>query len=1079
MNVRFFLRLLVILIGIKLSLSISVPIPSSSYLPSDSSSSQSSSSLPSSESTSESASLSSHSSSSSSSSFAHSAAQTADLLQKKDVPERIVIGALFPLGDTELQSIFRHVIHQHNTNESLVQEQKHDQSIAPINHYDQFGQNIEPQLQPQPQIQYPSRKHKRFIVETAIEFVDHNDPSKVIRQLQCLHFNRGINALLVAKIGSAAYRSVAAFSATYNLPVVALSSSSSHHLVLSTTNKNFSGDQNKLKHSSDFTLSLRPRMAEAVASIVKWHRWSRVIYLYDSDNGVARLEDILKEVRLKHHNFELAHVARISNAGDGYKLIKELAKNGDRKDEPQYVVLSCNLNVAKAIIAYHLQDDQLDKKNYHYLLTNLVMDDYWRNEIPAAFHALNITGFALKSDHKEARKLRDAIKYLMVSEGFKADTTTINGGTDDDRISADYAMVYDATKLMLDSFGRMLDAGINISSGNNGASNGQTAINFLANITGQSQQFDCRCPAMHTFKHGEVVSTYFRNTAGSGVTANMEFDSVTGARKNFSIDVYEVVNGAAFEKVAEWLDTKGLEVTMNEHDLYRAHDDPNIWKSKNITYRVVGILQEPFLMHKKLAPDETPPLSDNDRYEGFVKELLDLIAKEAGFQYEIRLVVDRKFGAVDPMTITGWNGVIGELLRHQADIALGPIIVSEARDKIIEFTHPFLMSAVDVLLQKPGDGDGTHKQLLQFTKPLGVEIWATIGIAFFVVAIVFYLVTCLSRRRDQEQNLEPKKIGLCSSVWYTFSVVMYQFSGIYPRSISSKIVSGVWWFFVFIIVTAYFANLTANFLAGQIRWTLMTSLHIPDVPNEAFNFLDRMQYPIGSVEDLAQQSEVQYFVVRDSSFHTLLNGTKLPAYEKLWKNIHERQSFVDTYADGIQRVREGNGTVALIGDTTLFEYINNQRPCDTVKLGQLADASSTIEQPIAFAVPIGSPIKSKLNAAISKFRDDLTLRNLKNKWWKNECKYQSFVADALGRNKFGTSNLTIMYVAIGTVALIAGIVIGIIVAIIEYFCYKPGSRDDSYTPANQDEHGDSNGGDDDEKGGTLKRELAPLAKSDS
>lgn len=47
-------------------------------------------------------------------------------------------------------------------------------------------------------------------------------------------------------------------------------------------------------------------------------------------------------------------------------------------------------------------------------------------------------------------------------------------------------------------------------------------------------------------------------------------------------------------------------------------------------------------------------------YEGFTKDLLDLIARDQKFRYKITLAPDGKQGSVDP--ITGkWNGIIKEV----------------------------------------------------------------------------------------------------------------------------------------------------------------------------------------------------------------------------------------------------------------------------------------------------------------------------------------------------------------------------------------------------------------------------------
>lgn len=65
---------------------------------------------------------------------------------------------------------------------------------------------------------------------------------------------------------------------------------------------------------------------------------------------------------------------------------------------------------------------------------------------------------------------------------------------------------------------------------------------------------------------------------------------------------------------------------------------------RNVTYRVTSILEEPFLMLKN---DSSGKLEGNDRFEGYCKDLADLIADRMGINYEIRLVKDKKYGGID------------------------------------------------------------------------------------------------------------------------------------------------------------------------------------------------------------------------------------------------------------------------------------------------------------------------------------------------------------------------------------------------------------------------------------------------
>lgn len=62
-----------------------------------------------------------------------------------------------------------------------------------------------------------------------------------------------------------------------------------------------------------------------------------------------------------------------------------------------------------------------------------------------------------------------------------------------------------------------------------------------------------------------------------------------------------------------------------------------------------------------------------------------------------------------------------------------------------------------------------------------------------------------------------------------------------PRSLSGRIVGGVWWFFTLIIISSYTANLAA------------------------FLTVERMVSPIESAEDLAKQTEIAYGTLESGS----------------------------------------------------------------------------------------------------------------------------------------------------------------------------------------------------------------------
>ena len=61
--------------------------------------------------------------------------------------------------------------------------------------------------------------------------------------------------------------------------------------------------------------------------------------------------------------------------------------------------------------------------------------------------------------------------------------------------------------------------------------------------------------------------------------------------------------------------------------------------------------------------------------------------------------------------------------------------------------------------------------------------------------------------------------------------------------------------------------------------------------------------------------------------------------------------FVDSYQDGIEKVRNSGGKYAFLIESTKNEYVNERRPCDTIKVGRNLDAKG-----YGIATPLNSPL---------------------------------------------------------------------------------------------------------------------------
>lgn len=112
-------------------------------------------------------------------------------------------------------------------------------------------------------------------------------------------------------------------------------------------------------------------------------------------------------------------------------------------------------------------------------------------------------------------------------------------------------------------------------------------------------------------------------------------------------------NQDVFIKVAQWSAKNGLIVTRSFSELLSQ-------KAATIQSKVFTVITRIGMPYLDYVQNGTN-LVGNDRYEGFVKDLMDNIARVKKFSYKLVLVEGNHQGKHDPLT-GKWNGMIGEIL---------------------------------------------------------------------------------------------------------------------------------------------------------------------------------------------------------------------------------------------------------------------------------------------------------------------------------------------------------------------------------------------------------------------------------
>ncbi|XP_003477029.1 glutamate receptor 2 isoform X1 [Cavia porcellus] len=715
-----------------------------------------------------------------------------------------------------------------------------------------------------------------------------------------------------------------------------------------------------------FVIQMRPDLKGALLSLIEYYQWDKFAYLYDSDRGLSTLQAVLDSAAEKKWQVTAINVGNINNdkKDETYRsLFQDLELKKERR-----VILDCERDKVNDIVDQVITIGK-HVKGYHYIIANLGFTD--GDLLKIQFGGANVSGFQIVDyDDSLVSKFIERWSTLEEKEYPGAHTSTIKYTS---------ALTYDAVQVMTEAFRNLRKQRIEISRRGNAG--------------------DCLANPAVPWGQGVEIERALKQVQVEGLSGNIKFDQ-NGKRINYTINIMELkTNGP--RKIGYWSEVDKMVVTLTE--LPSGNDTSGL---ENKTVVVTTILESPYVMMKK----NHEMLEGNERYEGYCVDLAAEIAKHCGFKYKLTIVGDGKYGARDADTKI-WNGMVGELVYGKADIAIAPLTITLVREEVIDFSKPFMSLGISIMIKKP---QKSKPGVFSFLDPLAYEIWMCIVFAYIGVSVVLFLVSRFSPYewhteefedgRETQSSESTNEFGIFNSLWFSLGAFMQQGCDISPRSLSGRIVGGVWWFFTLIIISSYTANLAA------------------------FLTVERMVSPIESAEDLSKQTEIAYGTLDSGSTKEFFRRSKIAVFDKMWTYMRsaEPSVFVRTTAEGVARVRKSKGKYAYLLESTMNEYIEQRKPCDTMKVGGNLDSKG-----YGIATPKGSSLRTPVNLAVLKLSEQGVLDKLKNKWWydKGECGAK----DSGSKEK--TSALSLSNVAGVFYILVGGLGLAMLVALIE-FCYK-------------------------------------------
>ena len=696
---------------------------------------------------------------------------------------------------------------------------------------------------------------------------------------------------------------------------------------------------------NDLSINLFPRpaiLSRAFIDLIKAWDWKSFAVMYEENEGVMRMQDVLNEAPESHWRINLYQF----KPGTAFRDIFWKARaNGETN-----IVLDVRTeNIALAL--KHAQQVGMMTQTYSYLITSLEV------------HMVDLEDYRYGGTRISSLRLMDntSMEYEDWARMSDKDPKKVPHPS---KVTTQSALLYDAVKLFAQAL-QELDQ--------------SQAIDLTNSVN---------CENEVPWPHGSSVVNYMRPITFKGVTGLVSFDQ-KGFRNSMTLSVMTTTE-QGLTKVGTWNEEKRLQIPPDFLSYYVKI------AMQNLTLTVTTLINEPYTMHKR----SSERMEGNDRFEGYCVDLLHEISKIVGFKYTIKIVKDNAYGVAENGQ---WNGLIGDLLRGDADLALVDLTITASREAAVDFTHPFMYTGISILFKKP-----TQKvtSLFSFLSPFSSVVWVYVLGAYVGVSVILFVVGRLSPYEwdnphpcRQDDQVLMNDFSLLNSFWFTTGSLMQQGSDLQPKSMSTRTIAGIWYFFTLITISSYTANLAA------------------------FLTVEKTVSPIDSAEDLSLQSEIKYGCVKTGSTKLFFKDSTFPTYQRMWKFMSSDESnFVASNSQGKERVARGN--YAFLMESAAIEYIV-ERNCNLTQVGSNLDSKG-----YGIATRKDSIYRTTLSRAILELQERGVLQTLKDRWWKQRRGGGACASE--GKGGGGVNELSLDNVGGVFVVLIGGLIISIATAVLEF-----------------------------------------------
>ncbi|CAH9094991.1 unnamed protein product [Cuscuta epithymum] len=292
------------------------------------------------------------------------------------------------------------------------------------------------------------------------------------------------------------------------------------------------------------------------------------------------------------------------------------------------------------------------------------------------------------------------------------------------------------------------------------------------------------------------------------------------------------------------------------------------------------------------------------------------------------------------------------------DAAVGDIAITTKRTKMADFTQPYIESGLVVVVPVKELSSSAWAFLRPFTPPM----WAITGIFFLIVGAVVWF---LEHRMNEDFRGPPRK-QFITILWFSFSTLFFAHKETTVSTLG-RVVLIVWLFVVLIITSSYTASLTS----------ILT--------------VQRLSSAVKGIESLLTSNDPIGYQLGSFTRNYLVEELGIHASRLVPLNLPE------DYVDALRKGPTNGGVMAVVDERAYMEVFLSTH-CEFSIVGQEFQKNGW-----GFAFPRDSPLAVDLSTAILKLSENGELQRIHEKWLtRSACTSQNtkFEVDRLDLRSF-------------------------------------------------------------------------------